>query len=124
VTTLVVGAERETLKVWIEGESVSGHQEYEQIAKDRNDHQILAEFINKHQVQWSDIDKLVLLQVPHSKTTVRVAATLLATTGWLYDHEVHVVDIDSIDDPNVEDIIDGLPKGESSFDQKVLNSII
>lgn len=114
-TRLWLGADRDHLCLWLErGEDPSrvdsraeaGIQTitHRTVVGQRNDHRLVNDFLASHALSWSEIDAFVLLQVPHSKTTIRVNAALLATAAWYDNHSMQVVSVDSLEDIDIESL--------------------
>ncbi len=120
MTTLTLGADRDQLCLRLDRAGTSTEQRHRAPVLERNDHQLVSDFLREHGCEWSSIDRFRLLAVPHSKTTVRVNATLLATAAWYFNRSLTVIPVDSLDDA-IEDV--STATAESDFDASVLGQL-
>lgn len=97
-TTLIVGADRDQQRLILQRVGQPSEQRHRLPVLERNDHRQVTDFLKAHGCDWSDIDHFILLAVPHSKTTVRVNATFLATSAWYSNRPLTIVPVDSLDD--------------------------
>lgn len=119
MTQLIVGADRDQQYVRLDRSGESHEQRHQAPVLERNDHKSVSDFLKQSQCNWSDIDQFVLLAVSHSKTTVRVNASLLATVAWYYNKPMTIVHVESLDDPfSVTNKVE-----QSIFDASVLGQL-
>lgn len=119
---LWIGADRDHLCLWIErGEDVQTIT-HRTVVGERNDHRLVVEFLVEHNVAWADITDVVLLQPPHSKTTVRVNASLLAASAWFHDRSIVIINVDSLDTVDIKALASKATT-VSAFDPQTLGEI-
>lgn len=94
MSNLIVGADNQNLRLIIAGDAWI-EEVIELEAKQRNERIIIDQFVNKNGLEWKDFDRLVLFNIPTSKTSVRVAKTILLTSGWLYKTPVLELDVEN-----------------------------
>jgi hypothetical protein len=119
---LWLGADRDQLCLWLErGEEIQTIT-HRTVVGERNDHRLLADFLRIQNVSWQEIDQAVLLQPPHSKTTVRVNASLLAASAWWHDRPISVINVDALDTIELEQLRSQVATA-ASFDPEQLTEI-
>jgi hypothetical protein len=119
---LAVGGDRDQLLVILELDGRRQSERFVVPTKERNDHQLVSDFLTEHSVDYASLDCYFLLAVPHSKTTVRVDATLLGSSGWYFGKPLVIEPIDdlvSVDPNRIE--LPTPPRG--TFDPQVLTQL-
>lgn len=113
----ILGADRDHLYVALDLDGQRTEQRNRAPVLERNDHRFVSDFAKDQGCDWSSIDRFVFLAVSHSKTTVRVNATLLASVAWYYDRPLTVIPIESLDDIPAFEISSHI---QDSFDASAL----
>lgn len=89
MTWFVLGADRTSLRLVLgRDESVLADEVIEVAAKDRAELVLIEDFLERHHLAWSALDRIGGLIVPHSHTSVRVLTTLLGVWSWWTDRMV------------------------------------
>ncbi|MCA9388288.1 hypothetical protein KC644_00830 [Candidatus Berkelbacteria bacterium] len=89
--SLIIGADNKFLRLivigsnWLDKTIAVG-------AKERNERQIINDFLDQNNLSWSDFKSLYIFRIPTSKTSVRVAKTILNTVGWYFDLPVKEIE--------------------------------
>lgn len=90
--SFVAGADRTGLRLVLLQDSNVISQEY--IASSpihRNERRIIEVFLESAHESWGGIDRFVVLQLPHSHTSVRVMRSLLSVAAWYYGQPMHSI---------------------------------
>lgn len=120
MTRFTVGADRDQQYLVLDRAGQVTEHRHRAPVLERNDHQVAADFLTQNKCDWTAIDQFVLLAVPHSKTTVRVNATLLATSAWYFNRMLTIVMVDSLEDA----VVTGETVDEQTeFDASVLGQL-
>lgn len=95
--TLIVGADREGVRMLIRDESkVLADQYYNAAAAHRNERAVVEVGLQSIGLTWSDIDAYGVLTVSHSHTSGRVIQALLSTSAWYYGRSFQTIACETI----------------------------
>lgn len=97
MTTLILGADRASLRLILDRDGQVSDDTLLAQALDRNELEHVQAALAKHNVTWAEIDRLGVLILPHSHTSVRITTTLLAVAGWVYDRPLVHIDVPELD---------------------------
>lgn len=117
MTRFILGADRDQLYLALDVDGRRSEARHRAPVLERSDHRLVSDFLEGQQCDVSTIDAFTLLAVSHSKTTVRVNATLLASIAWYYDRPLTITAVDSLDDPVIADT---MPDYKTAFNPAVL----
>ncbi|MEK7184364.1 MAG: hypothetical protein AAB701_02490 [Patescibacteria group bacterium] len=92
MTTLVVGADGQGMRfVLVSSQAATIDTSIEAPASQRQEIRSLAAFLHQSKISLADIERFVSIELSHSRTSVRVIATLLKTTAWFLDKRYSVL---------------------------------
>lgn len=117
---LVVGADRELLRLLLLREE--GNEEWtdERTVQARTDQASVDAFLCARGLTWQDIDRFVFLVTPRSKTTGRVLKTLVATSAWYLDRPLVLVPGETVRAVTLDAVQAGLNGAGTRFEEQVL----
>lgn len=109
--TLVVGADREGLRILLFDKSQSIIDTLlNEPATQRNERSLVEMQLQTVQESWSSIDQFIVLSVPHSHTSVRVITTIMRTSAWYFGRPLQILNCETLDQFNTFELIDYLKK--------------
>lgn len=96
MTRVVLGADRSMVRVILEHNGQIHDELIQVAARDRSELDVIEPVLEQYKLQWSELQAVGVLSLPHSHTSVRITTTLAAVAGWLYGRPVVHIPVDDV----------------------------
>lgn len=114
MTRVILGADRDELRIIIDRDGKVADTILKAPAAERGELELLEPVFREHGVAWSEFHQLGVLILPHSHTSVRITATLGAVAGWVYGQPVVHIAVPELTSVPADELLGRLTAGSQA----------